>query len=186
MKRLKFALLTCMTLCASMAHAQWSILPVAFWGRSSLHYPADNLYGIGSGGSSSFGLDVEARYSKDQSLQLGAGLGIRTVSKVDSLLFGSAQWIPVYVTATIGDSWFLEGSLGYNIPVGGSGLGYVTGWFASIGGGLVYAPIVISLNMDILHIFGTKTFSYVPNGYVAVDNGNLIGVKLKYIIPVSR
>ena len=166
--------------------AQWSIVPQFSLGVQTLHFPKNNSYNITSGGGITLGLDFQPRYKLSDNFFINSGIGLRYVLDSDTSTAGSISYAPLFIGVRWGEELYIEGNVGYNLPLNSSGLGYVTGWFARIGVGLGSDNISLGASLDLLHIFGVKTLSYVPAGYLPVENGTGVSVYLEYGIPLKK
>ena len=168
------------------AAAQWSIVPQLSLGVQSLSFPKDNNYSISSGGGATFGLDIQPRCQLADKLFINSGVGLRYILDSDTSTVGSISYAPLFIGIRWGEELYIEGNVGYNLPLNSTGLGYLTGWFARIGIGLGGDNISLGASLDLQHIFGTKTLSYVPAGYVPAEGGTGICVYLEYGIPIKK
>jgi len=165
--------------------AQWVFQPTLSLGSSGLYYASDTPYGITGGGGFVGGVDAEFSYDFNEVFFLQGGTGIHYTKHVDSLYDGRACWLPIYAGGRMGDILFLEGFIGYNIPIGSSSIGYVHGWFVDFGAGMNLDPLLICLNFRYLNAFGGSGMFYVPQANLPIESGFTIGVKIKIRFPLN-
>lgn len=185
MKRIAFLAIILCCLAGSHVSAQFYIVPQFSIGYISINYPANNSYNLSKGSGLSIGLEVLPRYNVKEHFALQGGIGIRNAGDSNNICSGSVTFLPVFAGFRWGKELYIEADLGYNIPTNSSGLGYVTGWFGRISAGIGGDNLYLGINVDMLHLFGSKTLSYVPAGYVASDGGTHVGVYLEYAIPIK-
>ncbi len=166
--------------------AQWSIVPQVKLGYLSYSYETPNPYLYEKGSGVALGSDVLARYNFNETFAVDGGIGIRYHNCKDSVEKNKITYAPIFVGVKWGHELFLEGHMGYNLPLNSNGLGYVTGWFARIGAGIGSDDVSLGASVDILHLFGSKTLSYVPKGYLPVSSGYGLCVYLEYRIPIDN
>lgn len=159
--------------------AQWTFRPTITLASSGLYYPDDNPYGLTEGGGFVGGLDAEFNYAINDVFSINLGTGLHYTKHVDSLYDGRASWLPIYVGGCLGKELFIEGQIGYNVPIGSSSIGYVHGLFVEVGGGLDFDELLLCLDLGFLNLLGNTDFFYVPAEYVAISSGFYLGVKIK-------
>lgn len=153
------------------ASAQFTIYPKLCGSLQTYDFGKDNPYGLKKKGCFVAGIEITAHYNLTKTLSVLAGAGGHHTFESDSSIRGDFTYIPVYLGIRFGKKFYIEGDMGFNLPVESSGIGYLTGWFGRGGFGIVFDEFTIGAYAELHNIFDSQELSYVPDGYVPVKKG---------------
>ena len=129
--------------------------------------------------AATYGVSFQARQYFG-TISFSAGTGYKLM--VDGIIFGDTkQAIPLFASFRWGREFFIETSVGYNIPINSSDRGILSGLYGQVAIGMGSHSDFISIGafLNVFNLSNNKVLSYVPDGYIPIYEGMSIGLYLE-------
>lgn len=174
------AVILCLMLGSSLS-AQFNFYPKLYGSMQTLDFGTNDL-GLEKVGNITVGIEVTGHYNLAEVFSVLAGIGVEHIFETDTTVRGDITYLPAYVGLRVGKKFYVEGVIGFDIPITSSGIGYLTGWFTRGSIAYDFGEFTIGASIDMHNLFKSKELSYVPKKYVpakdAIGFGLFIEAKI--------